>query len=496
MAKNRKPYNVLADTDTPKNVPRFKILGTFTGECVDSQIVNENDMLIGPSVWEYLFASDEFKRALKLGHYIGFLGHPEDPGCQDFKNACIVMTEGHIEDDGRVYGSFNLVDTPVGRIVKAFIDAGVQFGISVRGAGDLVGNSVEAETFIFRGFDLVTFPAYPNSIPVFQEIAASKDLKKQQTYQVLCSTINSNIDQLHSISTIDQIQNQVKPNSHVYMSLSGRKRAIAEANVTSSVSVLKPKDIDTERLEAMTKLFMSTQAELQKCKAQLARQHKQSAQDRITAARKLASVRRITSDQVSGLEASIARLTASRDAAVSSNKKLRSQIKSIQASSQVTTAKLTRARSENEDTNAEVDRLTHENLKYKQTIAANKAEIERQNSTISSLRSELRETVTASKDVSRTVSNRDKELSKARREIEAKTRLLEEYQDAYSELYASAIGVNISGLTVTASTSVDQLKRAISSDTSISPDNIFEEPDVEDIGLDDVDTSSGGIISC
>ena len=107
------------------------ILGTYEGECADSNITNLNGLDITREVWEHLFASDEYKKAIKLKQYIGFLGHPEEPDCQDFRRACIIMTEGHIDDNGKVYGKFDLVDTPVGRIVKAFQDACVVFGISV-----------------------------------------------------------------------------------------------------------------------------------------------------------------------------------------------------------------------------------------------------------------------------------------------------------------------------------------------------------------------------
>ena len=47
---------------------------------------------------------------------------------------------------------FDLIDTPVGRIVKTFQDAGVTFGISVRGAGDIINNSVDPDTFVFIVF--------------------------------------------------------------------------------------------------------------------------------------------------------------------------------------------------------------------------------------------------------------------------------------------------------------------------------------------------------
>lgn len=122
------------------------VIGVFEGECADSNITNENGLDITRPVWEVVFSSEEYKRAIEMGWYIGFLGHPDDPGCMDFEHACIVMTEGHIDANGKVHGKFNLIDTPVGRIVKAFIDAGVIFGISVRGAGDIINNSVDPET--------------------------------------------------------------------------------------------------------------------------------------------------------------------------------------------------------------------------------------------------------------------------------------------------------------------------------------------------------------
>ena len=80
------------------------IIGTFEGKCADGLVTNANNMDIPTEVWTTLFNSDSYKQAIKLGWYIGFLGHPEDPNCMDFKNACIVMTEGHIDDNGEVYG--------------------------------------------------------------------------------------------------------------------------------------------------------------------------------------------------------------------------------------------------------------------------------------------------------------------------------------------------------------------------------------------------------
>ena len=66
-------------TDTYKS--SSSILGVFEGVSADAEELNANNMFLGTDLWNNLFNSDEFKRYLKLGHYIGYLGHPEDPGC-------------------------------------------------------------------------------------------------------------------------------------------------------------------------------------------------------------------------------------------------------------------------------------------------------------------------------------------------------------------------------------------------------------------------------
>ena len=170
---------------------KSSILGTYDGECADAAITNKNGLDITREVWETVFASEDYRQAIDLGWYLGFLGHPEDPNCMEFEHACIVMTEGHIDEKGKVFGKFNLIDTPVGRIVKAFQDAGVIFGISVRGAGDIIDNSVDPDSFVFRGFDLVTFPAFPESIPTFTAVAASTDAETRKKYQKVCAAVNN-----------------------------------------------------------------------------------------------------------------------------------------------------------------------------------------------------------------------------------------------------------------------------------------------------------------
>ena len=229
---------------------KFNILGTFEGECLDTQITNLNGLDITREVIETVLDSEEYKQGIENGWFIGFLGHPEDPGCQDFMNGCIVLKDMWIEDSGKVYAKFDLIDTPVGQIVKKFIDAGVTFGVSIRGAGDIVGNSVEPDSFMFRGYDLVAFPAYPESVPTFTAIAASTDVAKRKQYQDICAAVKANVGAITSIDTINILQSQFAPQSDEYKALEQRKETINSSDTIN---------IDAQKIEAMTDLYLQAE---------------------------------------------------------------------------------------------------------------------------------------------------------------------------------------------------------------------------------------------
>lgn len=395
------------------------IIGTFTGMCADANMTNLNGLDITREVWETVFASDEYQKAIELGHFIGYLGHPEDPACQDFEHACIVMTEGHIDSDGKVYGSFNLIDTPVGRIVKSFIDGGVTFGISVRGAGDITDNSVDPDTFIFRGFDLVTFPAYPDAIPEFTPVAASSDIDKQKKYKKVCAAVHSNIDKIDSIRTLEAMQTCVAAQSTPYREIEMRKSTLQAPN---EVTVAR-------QLDAMTDMYLRAASEL--------KMQKRIIEDKSKLfTRKIRRIKQIMASQMQSLTDQLDREVEQHRSEV---KGLRSE---ISASRKV-----------------QLD-LKNKNLIYNQKLDAAQSQTAQIEADVAKMRSRIRETVTASRDMQSKMSNLDRENQRLRAELETMRSNLSDYQIAYAQLYATAVGGQ-SDVAINAATSVDELNRRI-----------------------------------
>lgn len=416
----------MADSVKNKN-----ILGTYEGEALDTNITNLNGLDITRDVIENVLASDEYQKGIEAKWYLGYLGHPEDPLCADFKNACITMTDMSIDDDGKVYAKFDLLDTPVGRIVKTMQEAGVVFGISIRGAGDIVGSSVDPDTFMFRGFDLVAFPAYPDSVPEF--IAASTDPMKRKKYQAICAAVNKDIDNIDSVEAIDIIQSQFAPQSDEYKVLEKRKEDIQSEETLN---------IDEEKVEAMTDLYLESQDVIAEQDREIRELREEKRIEVSAAERKMSAVKRITASQMSDIRVSLDKAVASRDMYktkyISASKKLEAAEKS--------------------------------NLIYMQKIEAAQAkhdtETKRKDSIIASLRSEVRKTVAASRNEEKAASDLGADNERLSAELESCQANLRAYQEAYASIYAHALGVSFDSMQISSSMSVDELQQMISGSTN------------------------------
>jgi len=442
------------------------ILGTFTGKCCDGNVFNNNDMKLSTELFENLFASDEFKRAMKNRYYIGFLGHPADPGCMDYRNACIVMTECHLESDGTVVGTFDLVDTPVGKVVKSFIDAGVTFGISIRGAGDVDGEgNVDPESFVFRGFDLVTFPAYDDCVPEFQEIAASSDLDKQVKYKKVCASVMSNLQSITSAESLKTLKEQFKEGTKEYKAIDDRLQAL-----TASETL----DLTDEKVRGLTKLYASATKEIDNLKERVAELSRQLKDEKfkvynteVACSKKIASVKRIAREQLRDVNDELSTVTASCD--MYKRKALKFERQSNEFAGQIQSLKAS-------------------NLKYNQKIEASSIAISQKDSTISELEQQLHETVAANTQFKKEASNRDDNVRSLQKRVEAAEQMVLDYQEAYANMYANALGVHLSEFSISASTSVKDLQKLITAKTISSTEySDFDELEIAD-SEDDIAT--------
>lgn len=473
------------------------ILGTFEGKCCDSNIFNNNDMKLNRELFEKLMASEEFQDAMSHNYYIGYLGHPADPNCMDFMNACIVMKKMWMDNNGDVFGTFDLIDTPVGRVVKSFIDAGVEFGISIRGAGDVDNEgNVDPDTFVFRGFDLVTFPAYTDCVPTFQAIAASTDAKKKVKYKKVCAAVMNNLSDITSASALESAQTMFKENSDEYKAISAR---IGELDVAASTKLNSDANIQPDKVKGMTQLYLAEVKANKELKAEVAKLHRIISASRsrtIDAKKDLTSSDAKISKLTSRLNQARSELNRAQmqvhDTKVACNKKINSfkrivasQIKDLTSDRDEMESKFSTQVKANKELSDKIKSLESKNLEYVRKIEATSKAISQKDSTISSLEQNLRETVTANTKIKQEASNRDDKERMLQKRVDAAEQMVLKYQEAYANMYANALGVHIDNLSVTAATSVDQLQKLIASKVT-SPECTSR---TDDVDIYDVDTN-------
>lgn len=125
---------------------------------------------------------------------LGELGHPDGPGINGDRVSHLIV---EMRRDGNdFYGKAKILATPMGEIVKTFIDEGVKIGVSTRGLGSVKTNRegiMEVQDdFLLATVDIVTDPSAPNAfvngimenVEYYYDIAGSNWRAKEVVEQI------------------------------------------------------------------------------------------------------------------------------------------------------------------------------------------------------------------------------------------------------------------------------------------------------------------------
>lgn len=111
---------------------------------------------------------------------LGELDHP-DSSVVNLKNVSHIVKEAYL-DNGVVYGTVELLDTPSGKILQSLVESGVKLGISSRGVGSTKKQGdyfVVQDDFQLICWDYVSEPSTPGAfmLPEGKKIG-SDELRK------------------------------------------------------------------------------------------------------------------------------------------------------------------------------------------------------------------------------------------------------------------------------------------------------------------------------
>lgn len=179
---------------SPEEQTKRGILGRLTGIIADFKAPTRNGRRYSESLWDKTFDDPIMKEKIANRCLFGELGHPADREEIDMEKIAICLAEPPKKGkDGKLYGIFDILNTPNGKILKTLCDYGCKIGVSSRGSGDTFidtdgQESVDPSTYTCECFDAVLIPAVKEAR--LQYVTESLNNKKTLK-QVLCEELEN-----------------------------------------------------------------------------------------------------------------------------------------------------------------------------------------------------------------------------------------------------------------------------------------------------------------
>lgn len=150
------------------------------GEMQLADVKNANGRIYSEALWNRVLNDDRTQRRVNERRMLGELDHPSD-GKTKLRRASHVFTKIEARPSQRskyagktaIYGEYETLPTPEGRILEALLRANVGLGVSSRGDGDVEeregATHVIPESFTLETFDVVIDPSVDVSISPVKE---------------------------------------------------------------------------------------------------------------------------------------------------------------------------------------------------------------------------------------------------------------------------------------------------------------------------------------
>ena len=209
----------ITESFTSGDCVRPGCLGQLKGPIADWNDSTRNKRYYSRDLWVRVFDTDWVQEALHTHTLFGEADHPEERIEPLLTKAAVILTDYEFRDDeSMVYGTFDILDTPSGRILRTLADYGCELGVSSRGRGQLVNRNgrqeVDPDSYVFGGFDVVALPAVKKARQVFIKESGTQDFRLDIVNQIeMCEseadlrTIKNILDNanLSDINRIDQL---------------------------------------------------------------------------------------------------------------------------------------------------------------------------------------------------------------------------------------------------------------------------------------------------
>lgn len=462
-------------------------LGRLEGICADFKNPTRNGRLYPLGLWKRVFEDALFKESLENKTLFGELDHPEDRFEPLMTEACVVMTDYRIDEDaGVIYGGFDILDTPKGRILKSIVDYGSVVGVSSRGQGDIIesvnGEEVDEDSYDFACFDVVSTPAVEKArqtvaesikktnfkesverqikdaetvadLNIIRSVVRASDIKKSDM-DIIIESIEDKCNTLQNAgNTISAEKNTSEPLNESAKTISDKDRRLHSCinGLRKQLSAYKHRE--KRYVESMS----NKDAMIEQLKSDLSAEKKRLSGIRADSKRQLTSVTESYDDRLAKSKKTERRLSERVDKALSEKHDLENQLKSMEDSYKARITSLNeRLRSKEDQIGTLQDELSvsQENLKLLESEnrslkSSHSSEIRQIDSEVdeySNLLTEAQEKIASGNntisELKETVKSYQGKLKKKDETLSAIQSNLKQFQEMYTKTAADISGID------------------------------------------------------
>jgi hypothetical protein len=243
------------------------ILASYRATFMQFNKVNENNRIYPSEIGKNKVLCERTMQAIKENKLLGEINHPKDRFDVDYEKVAINTTSLYYDEPSdSIKGTFDILDTPMGRILKTLVDYGTHISISARAMGktrNVKGvDEIVEESYMFKTFDAVTDPGFSIATidPAKDKINESlrevyesfNEDEKSQVAPIL-ESIGMPVDFLYSnVTSQDNVENDNEDNQQVFEDKSDIQNLIKEYE--SIIAILQEQSkCKDEKIEEVTK---------------------------------------------------------------------------------------------------------------------------------------------------------------------------------------------------------------------------------------------------
>jgi hypothetical protein len=164
-----------------KEKKRPGVLAVVEGTFFVADKPSRNGRIYPKELWENVLSSSDLKRMLQNRLLFGTVGHVEEQLDDLIREGKVshVVTDLKVMSDGRGWGKAEILDTPVGRVLKTLLESGSKLSVSSKAYGEYDGQTgeghwrVSPSSFILERFDFVVDPGFLEAQPKVKEVYES-----------------------------------------------------------------------------------------------------------------------------------------------------------------------------------------------------------------------------------------------------------------------------------------------------------------------------------